>query len=76
MAGLKPPPSGPEPTTGESQDSPVEAQLTREEYLERHVWTLEYYFDDLVKEDLPLALEFLRYAAKTVKVAIKKEKAQ
>lgn len=72
----KPPPQGSEPIAGESEaDSPVFGELTKEEYLEREVWTLQYHFDELVKEDLTLAVDFLRYAAKAVKEAMKKEKA-
>lgn len=39
------------------------AELTKEEYLERHYWTLQYYFDDLLKEDKAMATTFLLWAA-------------
>ena len=37
-------------------------ELSREEYLERHVWTLQYYFEDLLKEDVDLASDYIKWA--------------
>lgn len=36
--------------------------LTREEYLERDYWTLQYYFETLLKEDKGLANKFIIWA--------------
>lgn len=40
----------------------VGAELTREEYLERDVWTLQYHFEELLKADETKAVEFLKWA--------------
>lgn len=41
-------------------------ELTKEEYLERHVWTLQYYFEELLKDDADCAWDFFHWCLKTL----------
>ena len=35
---------------------------SKAEYLERSIWTLQYYFEDLLKDDQDAAILFLQWA--------------
>lgn len=50
------------PILAEPTPVPSEEGLTKAERLEREYWSLQYQFQDFIKDDLPLATQWLRWA--------------